>query len=105
IVDGEEGAARVAELNILPVSGPVDPDQYIANSVDIYYLSAGSEFLLFHGEVELPTYDIGTGLLSLVCTDAFQSFIDRTTLDQALALTGGKWHKSVFGEPDSNAQY
>ena len=104
-VEAEEGAARIAELSLLPdaltVLGP--PDTWPGKPVllDVVFVDAAGtqrrRERLFTGVVDTPAYDPRTRTCSVRCTDEFQQRIER--LDRAgiaAILPGSYWSDRVF---------
>jgi len=103
-VSGIESEARAADFTINPVSGSIDPYDYIGQSVTIDYVDGGTA-RIFTGIVHLPAYDITTGLLSFICTDSLQETVELIDKPAVDALLPGYWDKAVFNEPEENWSY
>lgn len=101
-VEAEEGAARVADLTLCPVTGTaVDLATWTGRRVEIAVGDGSTGTLtgpltLFTGVVDLPTPDLAARTLGLRCTDGLQGRINGLTRAQIDALVGGRWSPVVF---------
>lgn len=108
-VEGEEGAARIAEFQLVPEDGAVNPFALSGATVSIDYISieSGSQIAqrLFTGRVDVPEYDANERLIRFTCTDDLQNRV--AALDRALidALIGGRFDIAVQGEQTDNWDY
>lgn len=107
----EEGAARVADFELMPFSGVIDPYSWIGVSVVIEYIeldSGGVELRknrLFTGEVDLPTYDPLTRFTSFSCTDALQAYFEQNEFADIDLAIGGYYSSVIFSKTDDKWQY
>lgn len=80
MIDAEEDAAAIAEFTLLPEPGPIDADQWIGAAVLIdAVVDGGAPERLFTGTVDVPKYDIQSGLTRFRCTDGLQQYFDDMT--------------------------
>lgn len=104
-VRASEGNARIATFAINPVSGTINPYDYIGQDVTLDYID-GSTNLLFTGIVHSTEYDITTGLLSFICTDNTQEVVELIPRSSINALIPqATWDESVFNDPEENWTY
>lgn len=102
-VTAEEGAARIADVQLLPVSGALDVLAYVGVPIALDFVQrvGGAEIprRVFTGRVDTPTYDIGTRILSLRCTDDMQNRVaamSRADIDAV--VTGAMYTEAVQGQ-------
>lgn len=108
-VTADEGAARIADITLLPASGVIDPLDYVGKPITLdYVLVIGGVEVprrLFTGRIDTPDYDPASTLLRLSCVDDLQNRVaalDRTVID---GLIGGRYTEAVQGEVDDNWDY
>lgn len=97
-VDAEEGAARVANLTLLPPSGPFDVFAYTGATVELDVVLSGIATRLFTGRVDVPSWEPASGLIRLECHDDLQNRVaamSRAEIDQMIA---GRYSVSIHGE-------
>jgi hypothetical protein len=101
-VTADEGAARIAQLTLLPPSGTIAPLDYVGKTISLdYVLIIGGVPVprrLFTGRIDTPDYNPATTLLRLDCVDDLQNRVaalDRSVID---TLVGGKFSTAVQGE-------
>lgn len=110
-VEAEESAARVASFSIAPVAGAVPVTAWVGKTVEIDFAqqaadgSAVNAVRLFTGVVDVPDYDLASGVTRFTCTDLLQESLDRATREQIDALVGGRWSAAVSGEVATNWDY
>jgi len=110
-IEIEEDAARIANFQLLPFSGGIDPYDWIGVSVTIDYLtydSTGAEqsnHRVFTGVVDEPIYNPATRFTSFECTDGQQEFFEQKTKAQIDDVTGGYHSDVVFGETEDLWEY
>jgi len=104
-----EGAARLAEITILPTSGVIVPLDYVGKAITLDYVLviSGTDVprRLFTGRIDTPEYDPDTTLLRLTCVDDVQNRVaalSKTVID---GLVGGKYTEAVQGAIDDNWDY
>lgn len=101
-VSASEGAARIAELAIRPLSAStftIPGWVGKALTIDIADLSTGSPTSvarLFTGIIDTPTLDIENGLVSILASDNLQNEIDSTAVASIDALTPGAYSSPVI---------
>lgn len=109
-VDREAGAARIAELSLVPEPGPLSIDSLTGTSLQIYRQRiegevVASEQLRFTGIVKPPRFSSTQQIISLAGTCDLQNRVEALTVAQINALAGGNWSPAVFGELESHWQY
>ncbi|EGW55161.1 hypothetical protein [Candidatus Endoriftia persephonae] len=103
-VDAEEGAARVAQITVVPPAGPIDPLDWVRRNITLHYASVDAagvprwSALLFAGIVDVPEYDPNTRLLTLSCTDQLQERFERMDAAGVEATVGGYYSPVIFDE-------
>ena len=103
-VDNEEDAAAVCQFTLKPTLGLVDLTKWVGASVRVFFVKTDkdkntlTEFLLFNGFVDVPTYDPQSRLTTFTCTDDLQKAFEASTLEQIDAVVGGFWSADVFNE-------
>lgn len=101
-VDAQEGAARVASLVLLPVTGQViNMAGWTgrALTIDFAGIVGGAPTYpvrLFTGVVDVPRFDPVAGTISLLATDDLQGVCAALTDAQVDFLVAGKWSQNVF---------
>jgi hypothetical protein len=106
-VDAEEGAARIADLTLVPTAGAFTPQTYVNKPLRIEYIalsSAGVEqarFPVFQGVVDTPEIDPIEGTVKLSLTDDLQRFFDGRSRAEIATEIGGHWANWVF-DPDAD---
>ena len=106
----EEGAARVAEFDLIPLESSVSPLAWLGRSVQLYSSqtnAAGSqiEVLRFSGKVASPDWDPRLGILSLTCSDTLKSTLESMEITDIDATVGGYWLEEISGEIESHYDY
>lgn len=102
-VEGEEGAARIAEFTYDPDAGVVDLMDWVGQPVTIVY-AAGltgttkSSSAIFQGVVDVPVYDPVTQLVHVSATDNLQGRFEQATTAEIEEEVGGYWSRHVFSE-------
>lgn len=108
-VQGAEGGARIASVQIQPASGTVLPLAWVGKPIILDYVpvfgGVGVPQRLFTGRIDTPEYDFATGTLSLRCTDDLQNRVAALDLDAINTLVGGRYTAAVQGEIDDRWDY
>lgn len=110
-VEIEENAARVASFSLAPASGAVAVTDWVGKPVEIDFAdqladgSAANPVRLFGGVVDVPDYDLASGVTRFSCTDLLQESLDLLTREQVDRLIGGRWSAAVSGEAASAWEY
>lgn len=110
-IDREEGAARLAKLSLLPISGALNLDALTGQPLHIYRQRlegdvVGAEQLRFAGQTLRPGLDAFTKMISLTASCDIQNRIEKMTTAQIAALVPGSyWAEAVFGELESHWKY
>lgn len=102
-IRGQAGAARVAELQLLPPAGlAISIASWTGRELSIDFAARGADgsalypVRVFTGVVDTPAPDPNTGIISLTCTDDLPGVIAAMTNDDIDALCGGRWSHVVF---------
>ena len=101
VVEAAEGVARLADFDMLPAVGVIDPYDWINQTVIINFVENGQKSRLFTGVVHLPTFNTNTGITSFKCTDALQETVELTTRNIIDTIVGGWWDSLIFEAKDS----
>ncbi|PWG61778.1 hypothetical protein [Sediminicurvatus halobius] len=111
-VTAEEGAARIAECELRPATGPASAFDYVGATLDLYYVpldAAGQslgEVPLFRGRCEEPEIEPRSGRIRLLASDGRQTLLhalDHAAID---AITpGGRYHPPLDGEDVEGVDY
>ena len=108
-VDGEEGAARLAEFGLVPFSGAVSPLSWTGSLVRIDFVRlSGSDRIaarLFTGKVDMAAYDPASGILSFSCTNDLQNLVAALAIDDIDTLCAGTYSEAVNGTIDDRWDY
>ncbi len=106
-VEAEEDSSRIAEFNILPDVGVYDGFNWVGKSVEITYYDPVNNInaFIFRGVVDVPEYDISSGLISFICSDQLQERLERSTIDQIDDDIPGYYHSAVFGDFTTGLAY
>ncbi|CAI8818303.1 hypothetical protein [Methylococcus capsulatus] len=104
-VDGEEGAARIAEFTVLPAPGPIHIHTLTGLPITLFLVTAGVELPIFQGILDVPGWDPVQGLLHLSCTDNLQSRFDGLKRKEIAGIIGGRWSPYVFDKHADEWQY
>lgn len=108
-VQGAEGGARIASVQIQPATGTVLPLAWVGKPIILDYVpvfgGVGVPQRLFTGRIDTPEYDFATGTLSLRCTDDLQNRVAALDLDAITTLVGGRYTAAVQGEIDDRWDY
>ena len=97
MIDAEENAAAIAEFTLLPEPGPINADQWIGAAVIIEsVVDEAPPERLFTGTVDVPKYDIQTGLTRFQCTDGLQQRFEAMTRNEIDGKVAGYWSPYVF---------
>jgi|GEM_PF-1828128 len=110
-IEMEEGAASIANFQLLPFSGVIDPYDWIGVLVTMDYVtydSAGavqSNHRLFTGVVDEPIYNPTTRFTTFECTDNLQEYFEQKEFAQIEAILGGYHSDVVFGETEDRWEY
>lgn len=101
-----DDAAAIAELGILP-DRVMQPMDLIGRPVRIAFARGDgtSEQTMFSGVVDVPSVDLGTGVITCICHDQAQEIWARTPREDIDALVGGRYSAAVSGEPADNFEY
>lgn len=104
--EAEEGAARIAELQLLP-GGPYSLASVSGRAVqiDMQCQPGGAWHRRFTGVVELPELEVGSKLLTLHATDARNDTLATKTRPQLATLLGGSWSDTVFSADADSLRY
>lgn len=111
VIDGAEGAARIAEFTLAPFSGVIDPYDWVNDPVVIDFAqydalgNVAATDRLFTGKVNEPVYDPITKLMSFTCTDALQEYLEQRPKSAIDSMLGGNHSTDVFGETDDHWAY
>lgn len=104
-IDAEEGAARIADLTLVPTVGAINLPAWVGSTVAIDFErldatgAVRNRERLFTGLVDVPSFDPPSGLMRLRCTDALQDGAANLTRAQIDALTpAARWSAAVFDE-------
>lgn len=104
-VDAEESAARIADFELLPFAGSVNPFTWVGANVSIDFAYSNSGWRrLFTGVVETPAYDPIEASLRMRCTDDRQGVLRRASRASLDAIIGGRWSAFIF-EDGANDVY
>lgn len=110
-VEAGESEARIASFSVVPSSGTITPADWVGKRVTIDFAEADSSGSainvqrLFTGVVDIPEYDINSGVAQFACTDQRQEVIANTPRAWIDANVGGYYSAAVAGEPADNLQY
>lgn len=109
-VRAEEGAARIAEVRLLPPSGTLDVLAYVGVQVRLDFVQrVGAVEVprrVFTGRVDTPVYDISGRTLVLTCIDDMQNRVAALArADIDAVLTGGRYAEAVQGTFTDNWDY
>lgn len=108
-VEAEEGAARIASLQLLPPAGALDVLDYVGVPVVLDFVrrigAAEVPVRVFTGRVDTPTYDMATRTLALSCTDDMQNRVAAMSTADIDALIPGRYSVAVQGEQTDNWDY
>lgn len=106
VVDGEEGSAVIAEFKLLPSPGPVNADRWIGAAVLIdAVVDGGTPERIFTGHVDVPQYDMESGLMTFRCTDGLQKRLEAMPRSEIDKIAGAKWSPYVFDDSADGWQY
>jgi len=105
-IESQEGAAKIADFELMPFAGKIVVTKWIGKMVAIDYIlqSKGrvlSEFILFRGIVDEPVYDPSTKLTSFSCSDRLQQVVAGLDKKQIDSLIGGHHSDVVFQDSDN----
>lgn len=102
-IRGQSGAARVAELQLLPPAGlAINIASWTGRELSIDFAARGTDgsalypVRVFTGVVDTPAPDPNTGIISLTCTDDLPGVISAMSNDDIDTLCGGRWSHVVF---------
>lgn len=100
-VDIEEGAARLSEMDWLPIPGDLALSGLVGVpvEVDVWSRMGGAEMShrLFTGRVTSHSRNMDTGVIHLVCSDGLQRIMDAMTPEAiALSLPASQWSVFLF---------
>ena len=111
-VDREEGAAAIADFELLPFAGVIDVYSWIGQTVVIDFIERDSTgivlgiYRMFTGIVNAPKYDPSAGTTIFNCTDNLQEQIESTPRDTIKStLVGSRWSEHIFEDPEDNWSY
>ena len=108
-VEAAEGGARIASVTLRPVSGAVNPLDYVGREITLDFVRriSGTEVPLrvFTGRIDTPEYDLADAVLRLSCVDDLQNRVAALTREQIDLLCGGKYSAAVQGEILDNWDY
>ena len=109
-VTAEEGAARVAEIQLIPLDSTVMPLNWLGRQVELYSAQhnpdgSNVETRRFFGKVASPDWDPRLGVLSLTCSDTLKSTLETMALADIDTLVGGYWLEEISGEIESRYDY
>ena len=103
-IEIEENAARIASFALAPVAGAVPITDWVGKPVEIDFAdrlpdgSAANPVRLFGGLVEVPEYELASGVTRFSCTDLLQESLDNAPRADIDTLLGGRWSAAVSGE-------
>jgi hypothetical protein len=102
-IDAEESAARTAQVSLVAPAGALALIGWVgqAIAIDAESLAADGTLLrrarLFTGRVDVPAYDLTTGVVTLTATDLLQEGIANLPRSRLEALTpAARWSAAVF---------
>ncbi len=98
-IEAEESSARIAAFSLLPQPGQVQPAAWVGRPVSISVADAAGTgvWRRFTGVVDVPHYDVNTGVVTYECTDQRQEVIANAPRAWVDAQIGGWWSEPVFG--------
>jgi hypothetical protein len=109
-INAEENTSTIAEITLIPDSGPLADLGWIGQAVTIDYLHlvGGVEAWrrrLFTGEVIDQEYAPDHGTVMLTCSNNLQRRMENASRDAIDALIGGEWSEHVFDVGADNWTY
>lgn len=106
MIDAEEDSAAIAEFTLLPEVGPINADQWIGAPVVIESIvDGGAPERLFTGTVDVPKYDIKSGLTKFRCSDGLQKRFEEMTRSQIDDIVAAYWSPYVFDDAADGWSY
>lgn len=106
VIDGEESSAAIAEFTLLPEVGPINPDQWIGAEVLLHsVIDGGAPERIFTGTVDVPKYDIDSGLTKFRCTDGLQKRVEEMSRTEIDDIVWASWSPYVFEDTWDGWQY
>lgn len=104
-IERQLNASALAELSLVPLSGPVNPTAFEGQSISIRYTDERGTSPLFSGTVIRSVIDMNDGVLSLTCSDLLQERTDALSRAQIDGLIDHARSNSVYRDPNSNWEY
>lgn len=102
----DEGQARLASFTLDPLPGPINPYDWIGQSVVIHYNDGVTSSLIFTGIVHKPDYDVDVGTTKFTCTDKLQESFETESRAQAdLLIPYGVRSDKIFRSTRDNWDY
>lgn len=108
LVDAEESAARVADVELSQAPGTVvELTAWVGKTVSVFVVdkvggAAENPITIFSGFVETPSVTPGGGVIRLSCTDNLQTAVGSLPMENAEALVpGSRWSPAVFNAGSS----
>lgn len=106
IIDAEESAAAIAEFTLLPEPGAINPDQWIGAPILIdAVVDGGAPERIFTGNVDVPKYDVQSGLTKFRCTDGLQKRLEEMSRDEINQIVFSYWSPYVFDDTSDGWEY
>jgi len=109
-IQQEETASALCNLQLLPGSGAIDPEDYERKQLEVSFVgkSGGSTLYTrrrFTGITTNASYNPDTGVLSIKGTTDLQGRFENLSRDMIDAIVGGQWSKHIFEESADGWQY
>lgn len=106
MIDAEESSAAIAEFTLLPEPGPINPDQWIGAPVLINaVVDGGAPERIFTGNVDVPKYDIESGLTKFRCTDGLQKRFEEMSREEIDDVVAAYWSPYIFDDAADGWDY
>ena len=110
VVQHADNEARTAEFSFRP-STVIQPMALIGRRVRIAFAERGTSGeainaqTIFTGILEMPSINLGSGVILCSCHDQMQEVFANTPREWVDDNVGGRWRVEVSGEPDDNWDY
>lgn len=108
-IEREEFARCIADFNLLLDAGAVNPDSYVGQDVEIYYIhhqpAADVSVRRFRGKLERPRFNLQTRVLACECSDRLNETVELMAIEDIDALVGGLWSPDVFQPVEGRSRW
>ena len=104
-IEASELSSGIASLSLIPPNGPVDPNTYERQPIQITFIGSGYTQRRFTGITSTAVYDPDQGELQIEATTNLQGQLENLPRSVIDNIVGGLWSEHVFDDTADGWQY